>query len=70
MRNAFFAVVILCPLAACTSPDSGAARVRSSDDYVTGSNLPRRSSEVQVMSKEQAEDLQRRPGPVPTGMGR
>lgn len=63
------AILLLC-LAACAPIDPNqASRVKGDDDYVTGSNLPRRDrSEVQVMSKEQMEDLQRaRPGPMPPG---
>ena len=62
MKNAVLAGFVLTSLAACTSADPGApSQVRNDNEYTTGSNIPRRShsSNVQVMTKEQAEELLR-----------
>jgi hypothetical protein len=60
-------------LAACAEPGPASHRY-DENDYVTGSNLPRRGSpppEVRTVSKEAVDDWQRtRPGQMPTGMGR
>jgi len=70
MRNAMLAALVLTSLTACTTDPGYAPQIKDDNDYVTGSNLPRRSrsSDVSVMSKEQVEDLMRsRPGPMPAG---
>jgi hypothetical protein len=59
-------------LAACAEPGPTSRR-HSEDDYVTGSNLPRRGStpEAETVSRDRVEDWQRsRTGQVPAGMGR
>ena len=73
MKKAIF-VVMGCLLAACASTDSSnqPPRVWNDNDYVTGSNLPRRDrtkpSEAQTMSKQQIDELQLpRPAPMPAG---
>ncbi|HEX9434165.1 MAG TPA: hypothetical protein VF936_15430 [Burkholderiales bacterium] len=68
MRNAMLVVFI--SLTACTSVEPGAPQIKDDNDYVTGSNLPRRSrsSDVRVLTKDQVDDLMRsRPGPMPAG---
>ena len=71
MRKLCLAVILVCSLAACS--DTGPARRYNDDDYVTGSNLPRRGSmpsEAQTVSKETVDDWQRvRPGQKAPGMG-
>jgi hypothetical protein len=66
-------LILALSLAACAPIDPNQpSRVKGDDDYVTGSNLPRRAgpSDASVMTKEQMEDLMRsRPGPMPAGGG-
>ena len=72
MRTAMLAALVLTSLTACTTDPGYAPQIRDDNDYVTGSNLPRRShsSDANVMSKEQVEDLMRsRPGPKGPGSG-
>jgi outer membrane receptor for ferrienterochelin and colicin len=74
MKPAIVMVVICCSLAACASIDNTAAKpqLRDDNEYVTGSNIPRRNtsmpSEVRTIS---AEELQRSelkaPQPMPGG---
>jgi hypothetical protein len=69
MRNAVCAALLLTSLAACTGVEP-ASTPKGDNEYMTGSNIPRRAppSDVQVMSKEQAEEVMRtRAGPA---MGR
>jgi hypothetical protein len=69
MRNAVCAAFLLTSLAACTGVEP-ASTTKGDNEYMTGSNIPRRSppSDVQLMSKEQAEEVMRtRAGPA---MGR
>jgi hypothetical protein len=72
MKILILSVVVVSSLAACAEPGPTSNR-HNEDDYVTGSNLPRRGSmppEAQTVSKETIEDLQRtRAGPMP-GIGR
>ena len=71
------AVIILSSLVACASVDNKDAKpqIRDDNEYVTGSNLPRRKtslpSEASTMSDQAAEEMRRvRPGPIPMGSGR
>jgi len=50
-------------------------QIRDDNEYVTGSNLPRRKTslptEASTVSEQAAEELRRiRPGPIPMGSGR
>ncbi len=60
MRNAVCAACLLTSLAACTSVEP-ASTTKGDNEYMTGSNIPRRSppSDVQVVTKEQAEEVMR-----------
>jgi len=71
------AVIILSSLGACASADNKGAKpqIRDDNEYVTGSNLPRRKTslptEASAVSEQAAEELRRvRPGPIPMGTGR
>jgi len=71
MRNMVLICASAALLAACAEPGPSASRY-GDNDYVTGSNLPRRGStmppDTQTVRKETLEDWQRpRPGPMPTG---
>ena len=77
LKPAIVAVIICCSLAACASIDNTDAKPQLKDDneYVTGSNLPRRKTslptEASTVSEQAAEELRRiRPGPIPMGSGR
>jgi hypothetical protein len=77
LKSAIVAVIILSSLAACASVDNkdGKRQLRDDNEYVTGSNLPRRKtslpSEASTMSDQAAEEMRRvRPGPIPMGTGR
>ena len=71
MKKLALALVVGTLLAACA--DSGPARRYDDNDYVTGSNLPRRGSmptEVQSVGKDTVDDWQRvRPGARGPGGG-
>jgi hypothetical protein len=72
MRNAVLVGFVLTSLAACTSVDPNApSQVRNDNEYTTGSNIPRRShsGNVQVMTKEQAEELMRAKTGMPARRG-
>lgn len=65
-------VLLVCATACAPIDPNQPGRVKGDDDYVTGSNLPRRSipPEVGVMSTEQTQELMRaRPGPKGAGAG-
>jgi hypothetical protein len=74
MKNAILCVIILPPLVACASVDNKDAKpqLRNDNEYVTGSNIPKRKtsmpSEVRTIS---GEELQRSglpaPQPMPSG---
>ncbi len=70
-------MIILSSLVACASVDNkdGKPQFRDDKQYVTGSNLPRRTtsmpSEASTLSDQAVEEMQRiRPGPIPMGSGR
>ena len=74
MKKALLGLTFLSSLAACASVDNmdTTRRVLDEDDFVTGSNLPRRKSslpsEAGSMSKDAAEDMMRtRPMLPPSG---
>jgi hypothetical protein len=74
MKNAIFAIPVACLLSACAAAGdpSQPPRVWNDNDYVTGSNLPRRDrskpTDAQTMSRQQIEELQLpRPAPMPAG---
>ena len=73
MKNLILTAIAISSLAACADPGTTTTRYNE-NEYVTGSNLPRRGSmppEARTVSKETIEDWQRtRPGQMPTGMGR
>ena len=67
MKGTLFAILSFSALNACV--DMPQAKDESSD-FVTGSNIPRRtrSGVVEVITKEQTEELRRAiTGPMPTG---
>jgi hypothetical protein len=72
MKKLLLSAIVLSSLAACAEPGPSSNR-HNEDDYVTGSNLPRRGSmppEARTVSKETIEDWQRaRPGAKAPGMG-
>jgi len=77
MRKTILSVTILSSLVACASADNKDAKpqIRDDNEYVTGSNLPRRKTslptEASTVSEQAAEELRRiRPGPIPMGSGR
>jgi len=70
-------MIVLSSLVACASADDkdGKPRLRDDNEYVTGSNLPRRKTsmpgETSTLSDQAVEEMQRiRPGPAPMGSGR
>jgi hypothetical protein len=72
MKKLGLAVIFVCSLAAC-APSPGTGRY-DDNDYVTGSNLPRRGgslpTEAQGVSKDTLDDWQRvRPGTRGPGGG-
>jgi len=69
--------IIVSSLVACAGADNedGKPRLRDDNEYVTGSNLPRRKtsmpSEASTLSDQAVEEMQRtRPGPIPMGSAR
>jgi hypothetical protein len=70
MKTLLLAAILVSSLAGCAEPGQTSNR-HNDDDYVTGSNLPRRGStppEAQTVSKETIEDWQRgRAGPKGPG---
>ena len=74
MYKVLLALSAVLALAACADPSAPPTRVYDDDDYVTGSNLPRRGStmppEAQTVSREAVEDWQRMRAPgKPMGTG-
>ena len=80
MKKTILGMTIVFSLGACASVDDKNLKpqvrdqVRDDSEYVTGSHLPRRKnappSEVNTLSSQQVEDLQRnRTGPKPMGGG-
>ena len=70
MKKTIAALIVLLTLGACADDPNRPSRMRSDDDYMTGSNLPRRSTDAATMPREQVEDLQRvRPGMKAPGAG-
>ena len=76
MKTLLIGLTIIASLVACASidPPDTKARAWDDNDYVTGSNLPRRKTsfpgEANSMSREDAEEMMRsRPAPImPGGM--
>ena len=73
MKTILVALCAASLLVSCADPAAPPARVYDDGDYVTGSNLPRRSRmppEAQTVSREVVEDWQRsRTAPKPIGGG-
>ena len=70
MRTTIATVIVLLTLGACADDPNRPSRMRSDDDYMTGSNLPRRQTDATTLSRERVEDLQRvRPGMKGPGAG-
>ena len=63
----FLAAMLLMLLGACAEAGDRPARSMS-DDYQTGTNLPRRKPEATSITREQIDDMQRaRPAPMGAG---
>jgi len=63
MKKTIAALIVLFALGACADDPNRPNRMRSDDEYMTGSNLPRRQTDATTIRREQVEDLQRaRPG--------
>jgi hypothetical protein len=70
MKKTIAALIVLFALGACADDPNRPSRLKSDDDYMTGSNLPRRQTDATTIRREQIEDMQQvRPGVRPPGGG-
>jgi len=70
MKKTIAALIVLFALGACADDPNRPNRMRSDDEYMTGSNLPRRPTDATIIRGEQIEEMQRvRPGMKPAGAG-